>query len=149
MKIKKNLYQLNLKNFMKIQELKIIKNNSLTFLELYIISLKKSNLSSLLILSEFNYCIQELGTKYIKKIQFYIIFFCFENLFALILVHFVHAHPFPLSTCFLLLMLIALLRIRVHFLLTSELIRRKIGVQSKFSFTYIHRSLKTINSLNY
>jgi len=68
MKIKKNLYQLNLKNFMKIQELKIIKNNSLTFLELYIISLKKSNLSSLLILSEFNYCIQELGTKYIKKI---------------------------------------------------------------------------------
>jgi len=46
MKIKKmHLSQLNLRNFMRIQELKTIKNNSLTFLELYIMNLKKSNLA--------------------------------------------------------------------------------------------------------
>jgi len=37
-----HLYQLNLKNFMRTQELKKMKNNSLKFLELYIINLKKN-----------------------------------------------------------------------------------------------------------
>jgi len=43
MKMKKmHLYPLNMKTFMRIQELKTMKNNYLTFLELYIINMKKS-----------------------------------------------------------------------------------------------------------
>jgi len=50
-----HVHQLNLKNFMKIQKLKITKNNYLKFSELHIMNLKNSNLAPINFFSKFRH----------------------------------------------------------------------------------------------